>query len=252
MEDFKEFFNSPTYADVSLCFSGHELPAHRLILTKGSDYFKALLDSKFRVRFLHPLFFRAVILTVSDAQEANSSFITLQGDSPKALSGMICTFYGHTAYDKRTSEASEAGVLQLTYIVDLYVAANKYLVPTLCTQIAADFPVMLEAVKGGPGYSSNIERLAWHVYDRHATAAEELRKPIVALITKSIDEWRAAEELGPLLKGLPEMALDIISAMADVASTVKVGKARKADDEAGHMRVTRASKRAWLQLARRA
>ncbi|KAK5727378.1 hypothetical protein LTR15_003273 [Elasticomyces elasticus] len=134
---FREYFNSPTYADVTLCYGGLELPAHKLILTTSSDYFKAMLNSEY--------------------EEATKSRVTLHDDSSNALSGMICTFYGHTAYDMQTINNSDKGVLQVIYVVDLYVTASKYLVPSLCSQIIEDFPKMLNAVQGEAGCLTDAE-----------------------------------------------------------------------------------------------
>ncbi|TKA80902.1 hypothetical protein B0A55_01667 [Friedmanniomyces simplex] len=195
MMDFQEFFGSKTYADITLRFGGQELPAHRLILTKGSDYFKAMLDSKFEVH-----------------------------DIPNALNGLISTFYGHAPYDKQAVNCTDEGLLQITHSVDLYVTASKYLVPTMCAQIANDFAGMLEAVKGGTGYSANVETVARHVYFIHAGAADELRAAIVNVIAADIDAWRAAEEFAQLIADLPDLAMDIISALAGAKSQPAVGQ----------------------------
>ena len=102
----------------------------------------------------------------------------------------------------------------MTQAVDLYVTASKYLVPTLCSQIAEDFTGMLKVVKGGTGYSASMDKVTWHVYSTHAGAADELRKPIVAQIAANIAEWREAAEFAQLIADLPVLALGIINALA--------------------------------------
>ncbi|KAK5697632.1 hypothetical protein LTR17_023947 [Elasticomyces elasticus] len=205
---FRQYFNSPTYSDVILCYGGVELPAHKLVLSTGSDYFQAMLNSKY--------------------EEATKSKITIHGDNANALSGVICTFYGHTAYDMQTISSTDKGVQQVLYVVDLYVTASKYLVPSLCSKIVEDFTTMLNAVQGEAGYSANIESVAFHVYSVHVGAAEELRGPIVGVIVANIEAWRASTYFAQLVAELPELAMDVIGLLAGAKQQPAVKKSKRA------------------------
>ncbi|KAK4902362.1 hypothetical protein LTR27_001266 [Elasticomyces elasticus] len=210
--DFKDYFNNSTHADVTLRISHLELPAHKLILIKGSDYFLAMLNSQFA--------------------EATASVISIEEDDPKALKALVSTFYGHAAYDKQAVNPTADGLAVLTGVIDLYVTASKYLVPTLCSQIVDDFPGMLEAVAGDKEYSVNVVRVSQHVYKSHAGAADELRHPIVSMIAANISEWQKDEKFYYLIARQLELGVDIIRALAGAISQPSAKKSGKAAEVA--------------------
>ncbi|KAK5685407.1 hypothetical protein LTS10_003485 [Elasticomyces elasticus] len=210
--DFKAYFNSPAHADLTLCFGPHKLPAHKLLLIQGSDYFKAMLNSQFA--------------------EARASSITLEDDRPEAVKSLISTFHGHAAYNKQAINSTADGLAELTSVIDLYVTASKYLVPTLCSQIVDDFPEMLEAVAAGKEYSVNVVRASQHVYKIHAGAADELRIPIVSIIVANISKWQKDEKFYYLIASQPELGVDIIRALAGAASQPSAKKSGKAAEVA--------------------
>ncbi|KAK3075797.1 hypothetical protein LTR53_000622 [Teratosphaeriaceae sp. CCFEE 6253] len=217
MQDFQELFGSSTFADITLRFGGRNLPAHRLLLAKGSDYFKAMLESEFE--------------TGADGaavKEAEASTITLHGDSPAALESLIGTFYGRSAYDKDVPDSDAECYFRVVRAVDLYVAASKYLVPAVCTEIASVFPGILRAVKDGSLYSFDMARVVRHVYLTHAGAADDLKVPIVAMIAVDIDEWKKSANFESLIAAVPDLAVSVMSQLAGAKPQTATKRSRKA------------------------
>lgn len=46
----RSFFNNPKYSDITVHFGAYDVPAHKIVLAKSSDYFRVSFDSDFKVR----------------------------------------------------------------------------------------------------------------------------------------------------------------------------------------------------------
>lgn len=107
----------------------------------------------------------------------------------------------------------DQGTEHVKYRVDLYVVANKYLVPNLCAEIVQEFADMLFAITGTGTYPTYVEQVARHIYLTHADSAAELRRPVVELFAKYRDSWTTCAEFGQLVHDAPEFAHELILAM---------------------------------------
>jgi len=121
-----------------------------MVLGQASDYFKALLESGFKVS----LTARATTMRnelTSRFQEASAPTIELIGDDWCAVYGLIAHFYGlhydghnECSLEPLTVTSDDRGAAYVVYQVDLYVVASKYLVPSLCSAIKSDLEHMLD------------------------------------------------------------------------------------------------------------
>jgi hypothetical protein len=122
--------------------------------------------------------------------------------------------YGRTAYDPKDVTCGKDGRLYVMHTVDLYTAASYYLMPKLCSTITSDFSGMLDTVQGGLTYNPEIGEIVEYVYDAHADTATDLRKPVLTLIAKHVEEWKESVEFRQLLIDLPDLAFELIVELA--------------------------------------
>lgn len=158
------YFNSSKYSDVTIHFSTGSVKAHKLVLAQGSDYFRALFESSFKVRNVRVPLGGMAYADGMVLQEASASDIDLQGDDQYAVYGLIAYFYG-LHFNGRDANSKERfaitcdarGVEYVKYQVDLYIVASKYLVPDLCSQVASDFVEMLDSLIMVDEYTVYVE-----------------------------------------------------------------------------------------------
>ncbi|KAK3676862.1 hypothetical protein LTR78_003066 [Recurvomyces mirabilis] len=170
------------------------MPAHKLVLAQGSDYFKSCFEGSF--------------------SEAQSSALTLNDDpDPQALFLLIGTLYGHPAYDMEALRTLDNPITTIVRIVDLHIVANKYLVPALSAQILVDLPTMLQHLRPGEAFHRALESVSRHVYLDRVDAARELRGAIVGHVVKYIPAWTTCDAFRALLADIPELAFELLVAL---------------------------------------
>ncbi|KAK4561484.1 hypothetical protein LTR86_004802 [Recurvomyces mirabilis] len=195
MAQFKSYFNNKALSDVTIRYGDCTMPAHKLVLAQGSDYFKSCFEGRF--------------------SESHSSTLTLKDDpDSQAVFFLIRTLYGQQAYDVDALAANDDSDTAVARIVDLFIAADKYLVPSLSKQILADFPKMLQRLQTGTDYTEKLGVVIRHVYVNRLDAARELRSSIVKHIVKYVPDWTACEAVRRLMNEVPDLAFEIIVALA--------------------------------------
>ncbi|KAM0718325.1 hypothetical protein Q7P37_006657 [Cladosporium fusiforme] len=107
----ESFFNNQCLSDVTITFGSESLHAHKIILAKGSTYFKKMFCGSFK--------------------EANSNEVKLCEDDPLAIHAMIRFLYG---LDYQ-SAGTKSDWLRLSPHAHLYAAAEKYDLPSLKSTI---------------------------------------------------------------------------------------------------------------------
>ncbi|KAK5134184.1 hypothetical protein LTR08_006844 [Meristemomyces frigidus] len=218
-----EYFQSAKYSDITIRFGTVEVPAHKIVLVQGSDWFRTIFESGFK--------------------EATKSTIELKEDSVKAAFGLLAHLYGlhfngrdgyWHPHDRTTVFSTDNGMEYVKYQVDLYVAASKYLVPLLCTQIRNEFGVMLEGVLQADGYPVYLEEVTKHIFHTHVDAAAELRNPVVALVASHLTTWADSGDFEQLLLNVPQLGVELIRFVVEhgsPASTIKVAAGQTAASE---------------------
>ncbi|KAF2770465.1 hypothetical protein EJ03DRAFT_63182 [Teratosphaeria nubilosa] len=214
--DVAGFFKSPKLSDVTIKFGGHfEISAHKLVLVQHSDYFKTMFNGNFC--------------------EFTNRVVEVKDNEPFAFQGLIAYCYGlqHDGTRQFTRDGhhstDDGAILSnnayLMYQVDLYVVAQKYLVPALCTQIVTNLPSMLrKLVDRDTSVSTNLASIVRHVYVHHEDDALLLRKPIADLMVKKATAWKEGAQFQALLLEVPQLALDMVTAMAENATLVSPSK----------------------------
>ncbi|KAH9839616.1 Broad-Complex, Tramtrack and Bric a brac [Teratosphaeria destructans] len=214
--DVAGFFKSARLSDVTIKFGGKfEMSAHKLVLVQHSDYFKTMFNGNFC--------------------ESTTRIVEVKDDEPFAFTGLIAYCYG-LQYDgtrqftkdgiqSADDSAIFSGNAYLLYQVELYVVAQKYLIPALCTQIVSDLPTMLRKLVGtNTSVSTYLASIVEHVYVRHEDDAPSLRKPIADLMVERATAWKEDPQFQALLLAVPQLALDMVTAMAENATLVSPSK----------------------------
>nr|POF22108.1 hypothetical protein CFP56_36195 [Quercus suber] len=151
-----------------------------------------------------------------EQKEARSGKIVLVGDNSEAIHDLIGHLYGREVVITGIS-CSEGGLHLVQNQVETYVAATKYMVPTLCTRIEEIFPDNLACLLDSSGpelkitYISQIARL---VYIKHDIAAQKLQGPVVTLLARHAAELTQNTEFRALNVEIPELAFQLLMALA--------------------------------------
>ena len=219
------YFDSPTHSDITICVAGTEIRAHKLILSVGSEFFKAAFEGRF--------------------SESNAPTLTLKDDDPAAIKGLLAWIYGlrypvnfysprrglkrplrvqYSSEEKwedwmRVPESNAEIVDHAKYLVNLYVAAGKYLVPRLQERVRESFETTVGWFRpehsNAPedSYVECIHQLAEHVFVTHDDAAVGLRKPVVRLIVAVLsgfwDNHSELERLREAVLEIPELCFEL-------------------------------------------
>lgn len=130
--------------------------------------------------------------------------------------------------------------LYAKYLIELFVAANKYELGSLATRIKAHLPTVLEAVAGREGHvlpQIQIHHLTDVVYGKHGTLATELRPLFVKVFTEHMGRFSDELRFNRMLRDIPELAVEIVQALAAAAKGGESGIAgcnkRKAETQDG-------------------
>lgn len=147
---------------------------------------------------------------------------------------------GYTKDKDRTKVPCDAtGAAYVQYQVTLYVTASKYLVPTLCTQIADEFGQLLGCIVVDGGHSGYLAEVVRHVYVTHAEAAVDLRAPIVRLFQSCANLWITDEWCRQICLEVPELTLDLATALTGVDIAVAQPTTQAGERTAASMRSKR-------------
>ena len=119
-------YNSNSFSDITISFSGRKVKAHRIVLCGQSAYFDKLLnpDSGFMVSLYIPR--KRVKASTNDSfQEANATEITLHDDDPAALETTLRYLYG---FGFKTSLFVPLGgpVSEAIFVLQVLITADKY------------------------------------------------------------------------------------------------------------------------------
>ncbi|KAH6370936.1 hypothetical protein HBI34_106750 [Parastagonospora nodorum] len=120
---FGEYADSPILSDVTICYGdAGELTfeAHKVILCAHSHWFKAAFTGGFK--------------------ESEAKTIRLIGDNPASVNAMLTWVYKQQSLLSTTEEFS---IPNMIYCVELFRVADKYDLPTLCSNIQISFRVQL-------------------------------------------------------------------------------------------------------------
>lgn len=187
---------------------GHEIKAHKIILSQASKYFRLVLETEPHGR--------------------PQSTMTLVGDDPQHIRSMVAWLYG-LHFDGamnllRVKPASTVGLMGFNYVrysIDLYVTAGKYLVLSLQHAIAADLRGNLNVLCRTAWFFPYIDMVAKQVYLAHTEAARPLRTHVVGVLGDIFEKLDGAEDVQrfkKLMKDIPELSWDLlVKAGRDIA-----------------------------------
>lgn len=166
------YYNSPKHSDVTLWFGPHETKAQKVVLSQASDYFRATFEG--------------------ESREPKPPLFKVGEDAPRTVKGMISWTYGlyhdgeHSfSRAKPTVTCTPAGFNYLTYCIDLYVTAAKYLVPGFQHSITVDFRRKLSVLAQTSSFLSYIDQVSREVYLQHAEPAKPLRTHVLGIVAAS-------------------------------------------------------------------
>ncbi|KAK5698374.1 hypothetical protein LTR17_023709 [Elasticomyces elasticus] len=187
---------------------GNEVHAHKLFLAWQSKYFETAFFGPF--------------------SEASAKVVELHEDEPCAMQGLIALLYGEASQTSAWFKEYQLSIHEgwdvdaygegveskyMLYLIELYIAASKYLVELALGKIMSIFEDALST------QSFRWPTLIEHIYSIHAEAARAFRAQMVAYCAASSDDLRiltggsAARES---LLEFPEFSVDLLAAMVEV------------------------------------
>lgn len=115
-------------------------------------------------------------------------------------------------------DANETQLAQ--YHVDLYIVAMKYLVPERASRSERMFWSILAGVVKGATQGA-ADKIAEHVYVTRESEAIGLRHKVTRVFVDNITILRATPKFRSLLLDVPELASDMVFALADNTATLQ-------------------------------
>lgn len=97
--------------------------------------------------------------------------------------------------------------------IDIYVVAQKYLVPTLCAEAKDTFCTFLERLVGQETHSETFGQAVEHVYDHAQDEATELREPLAVHFAQHVKDASENSDFRAVLVEFPEFAVDVTSVL---------------------------------------
>ncbi|KAK5170355.1 uncharacterized protein LTR77_004942 [Saxophila tyrrhenica] len=189
------YFNSPTHSDVTINFSGHQLKAHKIVLSSASDYFQTAFEQRV-------------------FQEANTNEIHLQDDDPHALTGLIAWiyrkhYYGRGGYPDELPDRD----FDLEYLADVHVTAKKYLVHFAAQNFAGRLRYEVETCVDD---AEEVDAVARFVYCKRKDAAVEPRPAVVKCVVRMLIDngGKVKAMVRKLFADVPELAFDVVLQLA--------------------------------------
>ena len=117
--------------------------------------------------------------------------------------------------DTEEAPSKDDIVTEAKYLVNLYIAAGKYLVPELQQLSKHEFRATIEKLEGAD--LRYITSLAKHVYSEHPEAANDLREPLVLHVVALQLKGLKGEEGGmqqaqvkELFEEVPGLCIDVV------------------------------------------
>ncbi|KAK5134183.1 hypothetical protein LTR08_006843 [Meristemomyces frigidus] len=234
------YFDSPDFSDITLVYKACRIFAHKIILARGSAYFKREFARHAKLGqtgelFLdadHPLALRAVIAWLYGLVcDYNGQFSNKRGALPSGPADL----WGAANYAK--------------WLVSLYATAKAYEVEDLANRAKDRIPTIISTVTDFEGKITHLTVVAEHVYLRHREMAAELRPPIVRVIVNDIDRFSGLRQFDLMMLAIPELAAEVVKALAAKAkrssleAQVKLtliyngSNKRKAETQAGQVTI---------------
>lgn len=182
---------------MTLWFGPHEIKAHKIVLSQAADSFKAVFES--------------------EGRDAKSPLLKLQEDDPVVVKGMIAFIYGlhfdgMSSYvtSKPTISCNGTGFRYLSYLIDLYVIAGKYLVTGLQHSIVSGFRRQLFVFAQATGSFVEIAR---KVYLQHTETAKPLRVYVLgvaAAIFNRLESKKDMDAFKTVVLAVPELSWELL------------------------------------------
>lgn len=159
-------------------------------------------------------------------KEANSTSIRLQDDNTAAMEDLIMYLYGFDYHDYPRDQvrdwSKDFGVFQ--DFTEIYVVAQKYLVPTLCAGAKETFCALLEHSAAHESHSKTFVQVVEQVYGRDHDEATELREPLVAHFADHVKDVNENSDFKGVLTDFPEFAVEVTSMLVEQKHGSGVGK----------------------------
>ncbi|KAH9207826.1 hypothetical protein DL95DRAFT_468345 [Leptodontidium sp. 2 PMI_412] len=197
LEGFQRFFDSPTFSDLSIRFSGREIRAHKIILCSQARWFTVACEGGFL--------------------EASMLTIVLEDDNPNAIDGMLRYLYG---FDPMESCGSSLPAVTLKHVVYLYATADKYDVPHLRGEMLSSFKDRAERLWHILWLSGKLADIIESVYD-YTPPNDSMRQAVVRFSVDNLSTLlqNSPERFRALLEDIPDFGTDIIMNLLQKSST---------------------------------
>lgn len=159
-------------------------------------------------------------------QESTAAKLRLLEDNPGAIDNLIRYLYGFFFCDYKESKLSEwaKNSDMLIHFSDLYVVAQKYLVPTLCEQAKITFCNLLEHATAFDSHAVTLASTVEHVYAKLADEATDLREPLVIHFADHVKDINESGTYRRVLSDFPEFAVDVTGLLVAQKSDMMTGK----------------------------
>ena len=128
-----ELQENPPFSDLTIAFSTETQKVHKFMLYVYSDWFKAALDSDFKVCSTAMPFWRH---DLTESQEGSAAIITLEDDDPHTVRAMLTHCYTRNYTDLQTTFRNDRGLL---FDAQLLLLADKYDCAVLAADVEAAF-----------------------------------------------------------------------------------------------------------------
>lgn len=210
LADLRGFHDSKHLSDITICFSGRKVRAHKVVLCLASDYFQMTFSGRFvvqpdiRTRLKHRL--------IRACKESKSNEIELKEDDPDALAGMLRHIYGLDPFEA----VADPGIY---FDFRLYDVAGKYLLPNLQEKATASAKKKLERKWNDTSFSDYV----YSIYQQTAAHGGELRQIAKDICRKHLPELMAKKEFKKVLLDTPELSLAIMQVVAREDVTYRSG-----------------------------
>lgn len=158
-------------------------------------------------------------------QESKTNVIELHDDNVDAVQSMLEWLYGIKYNLDTIPKGSDSAVYievwtkYLGLLVNLYVVATKYLVPTLRSKVLKAFPSNMEG--NSRRFPDAVEKAVRHVYQECKDEAMDLRKPIINMFAEYVGVLGGMPQYKKLFLDIPELGVDVIQAIAEMQELLK-------------------------------
>ena len=166
--------------------------------------------------------------TDTKLKEATAASIRLYDDEPVAMMRFIKYLYGqqYPGYGEDQLEDMAWDFETFKQTVELYVVAQKYLVPTLCEQTKTTFCAMLDWLVTYESHSEVFAQSVGKIYGKDSNETTDVREPVVAHFAEhvqDIDDNNNSDFKGALID-FPKFAVEVTGLPLEHKHEAAVGK----------------------------